>query len=122
MDNEGKRSYLNRLEDEGILPVENERLPDPVEPAGAIRAPRRNPPAVRPSQTTFIPGDAPHIQWTAAQQRVRAVWVELQSVTLREHPNATSALMRILVELTVESYIAERALQVLTAYLERWGR
>lgn len=90
--NEGKRSYLNQLEDEGVLPAENERLPNPVETAGAIRAPRRNPPPVSPPQTTFIPRDAPHVQWTAAQQRVRAVWVELQSVTLREHPNGRPPL------------------------------
>lgn len=110
--NEGKRSYLNRLQDEGVLPVENERLAEPVEAMGAVHNPRRNPPPPRPPQSTFIPADAPHIQWTAAQQRVRAIWEELQSVTLREHPNATSALMRILLELTVESYIAEHGINV----------
>jgi hypothetical protein len=110
--NEGKRTYLNRLQDEGILPAENELLPQPVESSGAVRAPRRNQPPPRPPQTTFIPADAPRIQWTAAQHRVRAVWEELQSLTLREHPNAVSALMRILVELSVESYIAEHGLVV----------
>ncbi|WP_373928743.1 hypothetical protein QTN93_01155 [Sphingomonas aerolata] len=110
--NEGKRAYLNRLQDEGILPAENEMLPQPVESSGAVRAPRRNQPPLRPPQTTFIPADAPRIQWTAAQHRVRAVWEELQSLTLREHPNAVSALMRILVELSVESYIAEHGLVV----------
>lgn len=110
--NEGKREYLNRLEEEGILPLENERLDAPVDVAGAPRRPRRNQPRPRPPQTTFIPADAPHIQWIAAQQRVRAIWEELQALVLREHPNAVSALMRILVELSVESYIAEHALQV----------
>lgn len=107
--NEGKRAYLNRLQDEGVLPVEAERLPEPIIAGGAVRQPRRNPPPPRP-QTTFIPTDAPHIQWIATQQRVRAIWEELQSVTLRNHPNATSALMRILVELAVESYIHEHNL------------
>lgn len=110
--NEGKRAYLNRLQDEGILPAENERLPTPTDAGRAPRNPRRNPPRPRPPQTTFIPIDAPHIQWTGAQQRIRAVWTELQSLALREHPNAISALMRILVELSVESYIAEHALTV----------
>jgi hypothetical protein len=110
--NEGKRAYLNRLQGEGVLPVENERLEVPVEAAGAPRNPRRNQPRPRRQQTTFVPTDAPHIQWIAAQQRVRAVWGELQSLTLREHPNAASALMRILVELSVESYITEHQLQV----------
>lgn len=107
--NEGKRAYLNRLQDEGVLPVENERLPEPAVAGEAVRQPRRNPPPPR-LQATFIPADAPHIQWVAAQQRVRAIWEELQSVTIRDHPNATSALMRILMELAVESYIHEHEL------------
>lgn len=109
--NEGKRAYLNRLQEEGVLPVENEQLPEPVDGGAAPRNPRRNPPP-RPPQTTFIPVDAPRIQWVAAQQRVRAIWEELQSLTLREHPNATSALMRILLELSVESYIDEHNINV----------
>jgi hypothetical protein len=107
--NEGKRAYLNRLQDGGVLPTAEERLNQPAEPGGAVRNPRRNPPA-RPPQTTFIPLDAPRIQWVAAQQRVRAVWEELQSLSLRDHPNAVSALMRILVELSVESYLGEHGL------------
>lgn len=110
--NEGKRAYLNRLQDEGVLPVENERLEEPADAGRAPRNPRRNPPPPRPPQTTFVPADAARIQWTAAQQRVRAIWEELQSVTLREHPNATSALMRILLELAVEGYIAEHGVNV----------
>jgi hypothetical protein len=109
--NEGKRAYLNRLQDEGILPGEDERLEEPATPARAPRAPRRRPAPPAPLQTTFIPADAPHIQWVGAQQRIRAIWDELQSLELREHPNAISALMRILVELAVESYIAEHNLQ-----------
>jgi hypothetical protein len=35
--NEGKRAYLNRLQEEGVLPVENERLADPVD-AGRCRS------------------------------------------------------------------------------------
>ncbi len=108
--NEGKRAYLNRLQGEGVLPVENERLEAPVEADGAPRNPRRNQPRPRPQQTTFIPADAPRIQWIAAQQRIRAISDELQSLSLREHPNATSALMRILVELSIESYITEHQL------------
>lgn len=109
--NAGKRAYLNRLQDEGILPVENERLPEPVIVAGAPRRARPNPPP-RPVQTTFVPGDAPHIQWLAAQQRARSIWEELQTLSLRDHPNATSALMRILLELAVEGYVAEHGLVV----------
>lgn len=109
--NEGKRAYLNRLQDQGVLPVENERLAAPVDAGGAVRNPRRNPPPPR-QQTTFIPADAPRIQWVAAQHRVRAIWEELQSLALRTHPNAVSALMRILLELAVESYIDEHNVNV----------
>lgn len=119
--NEGKRSYLSSLEDEGILPAENERLADPIDAVSAPRNPRRNPPPARPPQATFVPADAPHVQWTAAQQRVRAVWEELQSLTLREHPNAISALMRILLELTAEGYIAEHGLNAPDSLSRRVG-
>lgn len=110
--NEGKRTYLNRLQDEGILPIENERLDEPTVASAAPRAPRRNNPRPVPPQTTFIPTNAQRIQWAAAQHRARSIWEELQSLSLREHPNAISALMRILVELTVESYISEHGIQV----------
>lgn len=109
--NQGKRAYLNRLEDEGILPRENERLENPTEATRAPRSTRQRQPAPRPPQTTFIPADAPHIQWIATQQRIRAIWGELQALSLRDQPNAVSALMRILIELSVESYIAEHGLQ-----------
>lgn len=110
--NEGKRAYLNRLEAQSVLPRENERLQEPTEAARAPRTTRRRQPAPRPPQINFIPSDAPHIQWIASQQRVRAIWEELQALSLRDHPNAVCALMRMLVELSVESYIAEHGLQV----------
>ncbi len=109
--NEGKRRYLNQLQGEGVLPTAAELLAEPMIAGGVVRRPRRNPPPPQPPQTTFIPADAPRIQWVAAQQRIRAVWEELQSLTLRDHPNAISALMRILLELAVESYIAEHRMR-----------
>lgn len=118
--NEGKRAYLNRLQVEGILPSEGERLPDPIPPAHVPRIRRRRPPPV-PPQTTFIPQGAPPIPWTGAQQRVRAIWEELQSLPLATYPNAISALLRMLLELTVESYIAEHGLQVPEGLSRRVG-
>ena len=110
--NQGKRTYLNRLENEGILPLENERLNAPEDAPRNPVPPRPRQPAPRPPQINFIPADAPHIQWIASQQRARTIWGELQVLSLHEHPNAVSALMRILIELSVESYIAEHDLQV----------
>lgn len=102
--NEGKRAYLDQLGEDGLLPREAERLATPDVAAGpALRQPRRQP--ARPVQTTFIPRDVPPVQWVAEQVRVRHIWEELQSLNIRSHPNAVSALMRILIELTVQDYI-----------------
>ncbi|GBQ09047.1 hypothetical protein [Acetobacter cerevisiae] len=109
--NEDKRVYLNRLEEEGILPSENERLPEPKDSSNKpANTPRKNLRPSRPRQTTFIPDEAPSIHWVATQQRLRAVWGELQTLPLRKYPNAICALMRILVELSIESYIEKHNL------------
>ncbi len=111
--NEGKRAYLNALQDDGVLPVETEKLPAAIDPATSPIANVRRVTVGRPKplQTTFIPADAPHIQWLASQHRSRAIWDELKGLAFRENPNAIAALMRILVELAVEGYIAEHGLK-----------
>ena len=119
--NEGKRIYLNRLEEDGVLPTEEERLEQPAAPGGAPRRARPRRPRAVPRQTTFIPRDAPHIPWIGAQQRVRAIWEELQTLELASHPNAIAALLRILVELSVESYVREHQLQVAEGLSRRVG-
>lgn len=118
--NEGKRAYLARLEEEGVLPSASERLPQPEPPASVPRRRRRQPRPALP-QITFIPQDAPSIPWTAAQQRVRAIWEELQSLELATHPNAISALLRMLVELAVEGYHADHNLGVAEGLSRRFG-
>ena len=108
--NEGKLAYLNRLEIEGVLPHENHL----VEQAANIqrRAPaRRGRPPAQPRQQTFIPTGAPGIAWRANQGRIRAVWEELQALSLANYPNAISALLRILLEMTVDNYIESNGLQ-----------
>lgn len=109
-DNRGKREYLARLEEAGVLPGEADRLPQPGRPnPRPQQRQRRAPPP--PPRLTLIPADAPHIQWTGDQQRARSVWEELQSLRLDQHPNAISALLRILVELAVGGYIQVHNLQ-----------
>jgi hypothetical protein len=110
-DNRGKRTYLNTLEREGVLPHENERLAEPELPGPRRRGRRNRPRPAPPAQLTFIPDDAPHIQWTGEQHRLRAIWEELQVLHLAEHANAVSALLRILLELSVESYISDHNLR-----------
>jgi hypothetical protein len=112
-DNHGKRTYLNRLEADGILPREDDALAANAQPAVRVR-PRfrpevRNPPA--PPQRTFIPTNAPQIAWSGEQQRTRAIWEELQTLDLNTHPNAICSLMRMLLELAVEGYVTEHQLR-----------
>ena len=116
--NQAKRIYLDRLQNEGVLPLDSARLQSPagaegVSSAGSMAAaPIRNQSSSRQAQQgTFIPADVEQIQWPPNRQRVRAIWEELQVLTLRRYPNAISALMRILLELSVEAYIANNSLQ-----------
>lgn len=110
--NEGKRAYLNRLQDEGVLPVETEKLPAAIDPTAASNTIVRKITArPRPLQSTFVPPDGPHIQWLGSQHRARAIWDELRGLSFRQNPNAIAALMRILMELAVEGYITEHALK-----------
>jgi hypothetical protein len=52
---------------------------------------------------------------------VRAIWEELQELPLATFPNAISALLRMLVELSVESYVAEHHLNVAEGLSRRFG-
>lgn len=112
-DNHGKQTYINRLEVEGLLPAESDRLPNNAQskPRGKRIGKRGRPPA-RQQQSTFVPPDTPHIPWRSDQARARAVWEELGTLRLDRHPNAVSALVRIIVELAVEGYLKNRQLPV----------
>lgn len=119
--NEGKRAYLDRLQNEGVLPDEDTQIVQYNQNRRTVRRSQRQPSA-RPPQLTFIPNDAQHIQWTATQQRTRAVWEELQSLLMTQYPNAIAALMRILVELAGEDYIAKYQLQADDRLLSEVGK
>ncbi len=117
-DVDGKRAYLDRLENEGVLPSAAHALakpqpgpgqPPPKTPTGTPEPP----PGPKPSRrTTLIPHDPYAIAWSGRLQRHRAIWEELQfSLHLADHPNAISVLFRVLLELSVENYIAQEALK-----------
>jgi hypothetical protein len=120
-DNRGKRTYLNRLEQEGVLPTEEERLPQPEAPGPRRRGGGGRRPRPAPPQTTLIPVDVVHIQWTGDQHRIRAIWEELQNLELARYPNAISALLRILLELAVESYIVDHEIAPRNTLAQRVG-
>jgi len=109
--NEGKRTYLNRLEAEGVLPREDAAVanqnPPQVRRAAAVR---RGRPPMQPQPMSFIPADVEGVAWRGDQGRIRAIWDELRTLGLNTHPNAISALIRILLELVADSYIHGRNL------------
>jgi hypothetical protein len=114
-DVDGKRGYLDRLESAGILPTAEHAL---TKSRAAAPKPRGSttssppPPAPRPiRRTTLIPNASFPIAWPGRLQRHRAIWEELQfRLHLTEHPNAISALLRVLLELAIENYINQVAL------------
>lgn len=106
-DNQSKLAYLNRLEERGLLPQENQRLPADagVEPRRRRAPARRGRPPARPLGNTFIPATAPIIPWRGDQARIHLLWDELQSLELARFPNSAAASIRILLELTMENYL-----------------
>lgn len=117
-DVDGKRAYLDRLEAEGILPTSSHSLgkpktksPPPASlPTSAPRPKRASPP---PKRTGLIPKTDYGVAWPGRLQRHRAIWEELQfRLSLADHPNAISVLLRVLLELSIENYIGQTALAV----------
>jgi hypothetical protein len=117
-DIDAKRAYLDRLENEGILPTSANSL------ASKQQAPENKPAVATPSPTrvarpqtrsTLIPNTLYSIAWAGRMQRHRAIWEELQfHLNLSDHPNAVSVLFRVLVELATENYIGQTRLSTIS--------
>ncbi|NTZ42709.1 hypothetical protein G7A66_06330 [Altererythrobacter sp. SALINAS58] len=110
--NEGKRRYLDELEAAGLLPTERDRLPEapPTRKAAKSKHKPGPSPRVASASKTLIPLGTAMPQWTSRQQRVARIWTELGSLPLNLFPNACAALLRMLVELSVEGYMQEHNL------------
>lgn len=110
-DVDGKGSYLDGLEQEGILPTADDAIPTKRSPKPRPKpTPAPTPaPAPRPQKrTTLIPQIEYGIVWPGRLQRHRAIWEELQfQLDLDAHPNAVSALFRVLLELSIENGVAQ---------------
>jgi hypothetical protein len=103
--NAGKTAYLNRLDVDGLLPMEHDLIEGGnAAPPGHGRR-RRGRPPVRQRPPTVIDPEEQDIPWRADQARIRAVWHELQTLDVGHFPNAISALLRILMELSTESLL-----------------
>lgn len=110
--NEAKRRYLDELEADGVLPTERHRLVDEeILPDEPQRIPRGRPARVIPPPRTLIPQGIDTPQWTPRQQRIARIWEELCSLPIQRYPNAVAALLRMLLELSVECYIEEHRLE-----------
>lgn len=115
-DLDGKRAYLDSLDREKFLPTADHALAGkesaPTYPKSAASTAQTTR-ALRPQRrTTLIPNVRFSIIWSGRLQRHRAIWEELQFfLTLSDHPNAISVLVRVLIELSVENYIAQTKLQ-----------
>lgn len=110
-DTDSKRAYLDGLDREGVLPTAAQ-LATKVKPAPGTPqkpSPVRPTAAPRPiDRTTLIPQVDYKVLWPGRLQRHHAIWEELQfRLNLMQHPNAISVLFRVLLELSVENYIAQ---------------
>jgi len=113
-DVDGKRAYLDQLETEGVLPTAASALSKPQVGASRkkqsdVATPIKAPQPAKPTRrTTLIPQVSFPIAWAGRLQRHRAIWEELQfCLYLEDHPNAISVLLRVLLELAVENYLAQ---------------
>lgn len=112
----GKRHYLDQLDREGVLPTAAHVLskPKPAAPSGKPAAPTPAPPKPSPApkpdpRVTLIPDYLGYaVTWSGEQQRLKAIWEELQfHLKLADHPNAIAVMFRVLVELSIENYIKD---------------
>ena len=115
-DTQRKLDYIDRLDGEGVLPSVSRSAPartSPsfLEPAPAPFKPRPPKPPVWPH---LIPNIDYGISWPAHLHRHREIWEELQyKLELETHPNAISVLLRVLLELSIDNYIARSALSTI---------
>ncbi|WP_380926155.1 hypothetical protein [Sphingomonas leidyi] len=107
-DTEKKLAYVDGLDHEGVLPTVADAPKKPASPP-ATPAPPKPTPAPKPTaRINLIPHIEYGVVWVGRLQRHHAIWEELQfKLELSEHPNAISVLFRVLLELSVDNYIAQ---------------
>lgn len=115
-DVDGKRSYLDDLEAEGVLPnvihvVAPKQKSQKTANAKKTTATKKK--TSPDKRYTLIPQKDFQIVWPGRLQRHHEIWDELQfRLKLAEHPNAISVLFRVLLELSIKNYIDQTNLPV----------
>ncbi|MFT0892764.1 hypothetical protein [Pseudochelatococcus sp. G4_1912] len=128
-DVDGKKGYLDRLDEEGILPCLSRVIIKDDDTKIESKPTRRKPTAkVIPTvRLTLIPQKDFGLIWPGRLQRHHQIWEELQfHLEVKKHPNAVSVLFRVLLELALENYIKEACVIVhendkLSTRLEKIG-
>lgn len=113
-DTQGKLAYLDKLNDEGLLPPFQPAQPRfPGLREDAPEASPRKVQAKPQERHTLIPNRDYGVVWTGSLQRVSDIWDELQfRLRLDQHPNAIAVLLRVLIELSVDHYIEKTKISV----------
>jgi hypothetical protein len=114
-DVDGKRGYLDELEQAGVLPNASHAIKKKAAAThtASMRPSRPTSPARPATRKTLIPQLEFGINWSGRLQRHRAVWEELQfKLEFSQHPNAISVLFRVLLELAVENYIGQEKIAI----------
>lgn len=106
-----KSAYLDALEQEGVLPTAADAISNGEKSSSgktkktADKTKKATPQARR---VRLIPDVDYGVAWSGRLQRHHAIWDELQfSLELDHHPNAIAVLCRVLLELSVDNYIAQ---------------
>lgn len=110
-DTERKLAYIDTLDHDGILPTVADTPKSTPKPKSLPFKPKPSPAPKSEIQSHVIPHTEYGVVWTGRLQRHHAIWEELQfKLNLSDHPNAISVLLRVLLELAVEHYIAQNSL------------
>lgn len=115
-DTQRKLDYIDRLDGEGVLPSVSRSAPARASPSfpEPARAPFKPRPPKPPAWPHLIPNIDYGISWPAHLHRHREIWEELQyKLELETHPNAISVLLRVLLELSIDNYIARSDLSTI---------
>ncbi|RCK21960.1 hypothetical protein [Thalassospira lucentensis] len=110
-DNDSKRAYLNKLDQEKVLPRSEDALPKTA-PAKAKSTQTKT--SQKESKPSSDPGKRRHLirnldfgfQQTQKNRKILDIFNELQHrLKFDEHDNAIAVLFRVLLELSLEHYI-----------------
>ncbi|MBU0779836.1 MAG: hypothetical protein KKC72_07290, partial [Alphaproteobacteria bacterium] len=112
LNSKSKNSYIDNLAIDGLLPktIASPPLPPPSKPSpppAPLPRPTPAPSPSRPRRDSLIPNVEYGLTWSSDQQKISAVWNELQhDLNLSKTKLAIAALFRVLLELVAHQYMS----------------